>query len=160
MAFFLMVATGCQSTGKHVRWYEGPAATSDQVALLKIQRRISLFASGPILTVDKIDGRPLVTEHLMGNNAEEIELLPGPHELLVSYFDGDNRSTADAKISFLAEPGTIYELHGAQKERSFGKELIQSLTFQHWSWTCWIVEEKTKKVVAGTPRGTPFHWYE
>jgi len=97
----------------------------------------------------------------MGNDATEIELLPGQHDLEVSYRDSnDNHSTVDAKISFLAEPGNVYELHGAPLERSFGKGLVQTLTLQHWYWTVWIANADTHAVVAGTPRETPMHWYE
>jgi hypothetical protein len=159
-AFAFLALTGCKSTGKHVRWYDGAAMSADKISLLKVPREFDLWKTSPILTVDKIDGRPLVTNSFVGNIASEIELLPGSHELFVSYWDGNYKSTADSQIKFFAEPGDIYELHGAQRERGFSKELFQSLTFQRWYWTCWIVDAKTGKVVAGTPRTTPFKWYE
>jgi hypothetical protein len=160
LAFVFLTTIGCKSTGEHIRWYDGPTMSADKIALLKVQRDVGFWSPGAILTVDKIDGRPLVTNQLTSNIASEVELLPGSHDLYVSYFDGNNRSIVDAQISFLANAGHVYELHGAQVERSFGKELLQSLFFQHWYWTCWIVDAKTKKIVAGKPRETPLHWYE
>jgi hypothetical protein len=81
--------------------------------------------------------------------------------LEVSYRDSnDNHSITDAHISFIAEAGKVYELCGAPGERSFGQAFSQTLFMQHWYWTVWIIDAKTQKVVAGTPRKTPLHWYE
>jgi hypothetical protein len=154
----VIISTGCGSTGKHLNWYAGPALGPDKVALLKIQRNFW----GAILTVDTIDGQPLKKKTLANNNTEEVELLPGQHELQVSYKDaGNDRSVSDAKISFLAEAGKNYDLLGAPCERSFGKEMAYALTLHTtWYWTLWIVDSQTKKVIAGEPRTTPVHWYE
>jgi hypothetical protein len=154
----LVLASGCRSTGAHVRWYPGPPLSTNQVALLKVQRDIWTV----ILTVDKIDDQPLATSLFMGNNTKEIELPPGHHDLEVSYRDSNNyKSTADTKIGFLSEPGMVYELRGAPRERSLGKTLTQAFTLQvNWYWTCWIVDTRTNEVVAGIPRETPLHWYE
>ena len=152
----LFVATGCK-TNSYVRWYDGPPVQTNQVALLNVQRDIWTVT----LTVDKIDGQPLVTNKFVTNVTSKIELMPGEHDLWVSYRDsGDNRSTADAQITFFAEMGKAYDLRGAPLERSFGKEFTQTLFFQHWYWTLWIVDAETKKVIAGNPRKTPLHWYE
>ena len=157
LAGVLFIATGCKTTGKHIRWYDGPPADTKKVALLKVQKSVWTV----VLTVDKIDGKSLTKGKSMSNNAREIELLPGQHELWVSYRDsGDQRSTKDAQIHFTAEMGKSYELLGAPLERSFGKTLAQQLLLQHWYWTIWIVDSETKKVVAGEPRTTPLHWYE
>jgi hypothetical protein len=153
----LFVATGCKSTGRYVRWYVGPPLETNKIALLRVQKNVLTV----VLTVDKIDGLSLTKSKFMGNIASTIELMPGQHELWVSYRDSDdNRSTTDAKLSFVAEPGKIYELRGAPLERSFGKAIGQELLFQHWYWTSWIINAETKKVVAGIPRKTPLHWYE
>jgi hypothetical protein len=153
----LFATVGCETTGQHVQWYSGPPKETNKIALLKVQRDGWTVT----LTVDKIDGQPLAKGKFMGNNTAKIELLPGLHDLDVSYRDdNDNRSTSDDRISFVAEAGKTYELRGAPLERSFTKDLLQSLTFQHWYWTVWIIDTKTQKVVAGTARETPLHWYE
>lgn len=154
MAF---LSTGCQTTGRHVAWYDGPPMTTNQIALLKVQRDFWTV----VLTVDKIDGRPLAKGVSMRNNTAEIELLPGQHDLEVAYRDSDGYvSKTNAKISFDAEMGKSYELLGGPRERSFGKAIVQGLTFQDWYWTLWIVDAQSKKVIVGTPRATPWHWYE
>ena len=153
----IFITTGCQTTGKHVRWYDGPPAETNKIALLKVQRNVWEV----VLTVDKIDEQLLTKEKFMGNNTSEIELLPGQHNLEVSYRDDNgNRSTSDAKISFSAEAGKVYELRGAPGERSFNKAFTQTLFMQHWYWDLWIIDAETQKVVAGKPRTTPLHWYE
>jgi hypothetical protein len=150
-----LVTAGCKTTGEHVRWYSGPPQQPNKIALLKVQR------GNIMLTVDKIDGQSLTKGEFVGNNTAEIELLPGEHDLELSYRDtNDYHSTTDKRLTFFAEPGQTYELHGAPLERSFGKLLMQSLFFQHWYWTAWIVDAKTQKVVAGMSRETPVRWYE
>jgi hypothetical protein len=153
----LFVATGCKTTGNYVRRYDGPPAETNKVALLKVQRDIWTVT----LTVDKIDGQFLTTNKFVANVTSKIELMPGQHDLEVSYRDAnDYRSTTDRQISFFAEMGKTYELRGAPLERSFGKAFTQALFFQHWYWTLWIVDSETQKVVAGNPRETPLHWYD
>jgi hypothetical protein len=148
--------TGCKTTGRYVRWYDGPPAETNKVALLKVQRDGNI-----ILSVDKIDGQLLTKGEHIVNTASKIELLPGHHELLVSYRDSNgNRSTRDSIISFDAEMGKSYELRGAPRERGFWKDFWQTLTWQHWYWTLWIIDSESKNVVAGIPRETPLHWYE
>jgi hypothetical protein len=157
MIGILFMATGCKTTGNYVRWYDGPPAETNKVALLKVQRDIWTVT----LTVDKIDGQSLTTNKFVANVTSKIELMPGQHDLEVSYRDdNDNRSITDAKISFDAEAGKIYELRGAPGERSFGKAFTQTLFMQHWYWDLWIIDTETQKVIAGTPRTTPLHFYE
>jgi hypothetical protein len=154
MAF---ISTGCQTTERHVAWYDGPPKGTNEIALLKIQKD----PRAGILCVDKIDGQLLTRGKPIGNGTCEIELLPGQHDLDVSYQDLDkHHSITDAKIDFEAETGKNYELHGAPGDRSFGKEFKQDLFREDWYWTVWILDAQTKKVVAGVPRTTPMHWYE
>ncbi|HEY5298677.1 MAG TPA: hypothetical protein VIK59_12225 [Verrucomicrobiae bacterium] len=141
MIGILFMATGCKTTGNYVRWYDGPPAETNKVALLKVQRDIWTVT----LTVDKIDGQSLTTNKFVANVTSKIELMPGQHELWVSYRDADDkRSTADMQISFLAEMGKTYELRGAPLESSFGKAFTRALFFQHWYWTLWIVDAETR----------------
>jgi hypothetical protein len=157
MTGVLLVATGCKTTSNYVRWYDGPPVETNKVALLKVQRDISTVT----LTVDKIDGQSLTTNKFVANVTSKIELMPGQHDLEVSYRDdNDNRSTTDAQISFNAEAGKTYKLCGAPGERSFGKAFTQTLFMQHWYWELWIIDAETQKVIAGKPRTTPLRWYE
>ena len=133
---------------------------TNSVAILLVPRTVSLWNARVILTVDKIDGKPIVHEKFTANIAEKIELLPGEHQLWVAYFKGGVRSVHDAQISFVAEPGKTYELNAAEEDRSFGKALRQELFFGRWHWTIWVVDAGSKKVVAGIPRETPLRWFE
>jgi len=152
---------GCSTTGRHVQWYPGPPLSTNETALLKIQRDFG----GVNVPVNKINGEPLTKgKKGVGNTAKEIALLPGTYELSISYFcpgpNGDSQSTSDVLITLSAEAGKIYQLRAAHEEITFGKSLELELVGGKYAWTAWILDTGTGKVVAGRPREKPLHWYE
>jgi hypothetical protein len=157
---FLVLAaavTGCSTTGRHVQWYPGQPLETNQVALLKVQRDFG----GINVPVDKINGESITKKLKCYNNtAKEIELLPGQYDLSVCYLNTDCHSTEDVQLSFTAEAGKIYKLQAASEEMSFGKLVALEAAGGQSTWTAWIVDAATGKVVAGQPREAPFHWYE
>jgi hypothetical protein len=157
LAIMSLLLVGCGTTGKYVRAYQGTPANTNEVALLKVQKGFSFTA-----IVEDVDGTPLNQgKWYVSNNTQELELLPGKHDLEVAYSDSNmGRSISNAPISFDAEAGKTYELHVAPLERSFGQGLRDQFTSAQFLWTLWILDTETKKVVAGQPRETPIHWYE
>ena len=153
LATLSFLSLGCQNLSRHIRSYNGPPLATNQIALLKVQSSIS----GVMLSVDKIDQQPVKRFF-----ANEIELLPGLHGLEVYYRDSSGaHSITDAKISFFAEAGLVYELRAEPVEMTLGQEIKKSLVpFSRWRFTLWIVEAGTGKVISGTQRETPLHWYE
>jgi hypothetical protein len=153
-----LVGTGCSTTGRHVQWYDGQPLSTNKIALLKIQRDFDAIN----VLVEKINGEPLDKGRgAMGNNTREIELLPGEYGLSVYYIDGNGgHSLSDTLINFYAEAGKIYQLRAAPEEVRFSKELKLATIGGRFTVTFWILDEETGKIVAGTPRMAPFHWYE
>jgi hypothetical protein len=133
-----VMVTGCETTGRHVQWYGGQPLSTNEIALLRLQRG----DNGVYLHVNRINGERL-------DRAAEIELMPGNYQLSVAYYGIDGHSSADANISFTAEAGKTYDLRGGERKQripaAFGRE-----------WTIWILEAGTGKLVAGSPRGTPY----
>jgi len=158
MSILLALAlVGCSTTGRHVRWYEGQPLSTNEIAVLRVQRGGSVN-----LAVDQINGERLDKgKKVVANTTTRIELRPGKYDLMVQYLDtGGARSVGDARIDLTAEAGKIYELHGAHGERSFGDEWKLAIVGGRFAWTIWIVDAATGRTVAGTPRETPLHWYE
>ncbi|HUA64856.1 MAG TPA: hypothetical protein VME24_03350 [Alphaproteobacteria bacterium] len=158
LLFLLLVATGCRTTGPHVRWYAGPPISTNEVALLKIQRTFG----GTNLRVDKINGKRLDGgKRFTLNTTREIELLPGYYDLSVFYSDSNGgESLSDALIGFTAEAGKVYEMQAAREDMSFGKALELTAFGGRFALDLWILDSGNGKVVAGMPRETPLHWYE
>lgn len=148
--------TGCSTTGKRVRCYDGPVRPTNEVALLKVQRKV--FQNSAIVqTVDDMDirkGKSL-------NTAKEIELIPGSHSVGFCYIgSGGGTSVSNATLTFTAEAGGVYELHVAPIDEGAGKAFSLALSGGHFYWTGWIIDANTKNVLAGKPREDPLRWYE
>ena len=157
MGVSALSTTGCDTTGKHVRWYDGSPRMANEVVILKVQRDPQ-----PVL-IDKIDDVPFLKGKIFHNyNTTEIEFLPGAHTIEVRYFDAaGRRSTANIKLDLSCELGHEYELHSAPCDESFGKLLKQMTIGGTGQWTAWeFAMPKAREVVAGSARKEPYRWFE
>jgi len=138
-------STGCGGTPKYLRWYDGPALESNKVSILKIHQD-----SWRAAMVDVIDGAPIrKSKQPEFNNTETIELLPGEHQLTVSYIDTNGHSLSPAILSFKAEGGHLYELYAAPEKRTSAQVLGSMFFGGKYHWTAWIIDGRSKELVAG-----------
>ena len=142
-----LTLTGC-STGRQLRWYDGPPLPREQVAILKVQRAI-FSESCP---VEKIDGKRITRDRqFVRNNTRRIELLPGTHTLSVIFLDRPGHSTSNALLTATFKPGHTYELKAAQINESLGRTAWRHTFGGTYLWTAWILDSETKEIVAGRP---------
>jgi hypothetical protein len=157
LALLLLAWTGCATTPEHIRWYDGPPVSTNDVALLKLQHG----EHGCWAFAETIDGVPLGKgKSSSGSRTREIELMPALHTLEVAYTDVDRaRSISNAVVNFVCESNHVYELHVAPINDGFGPALKRALFGGRFQWTVWIIDERTKEPVFGTPRTEPPGWY-
>lgn len=140
-----LFTAGCASTPRYFRSYDGPALESNKVAILKIHQYRWRGAM-----VDVIDGVPIrKTKRPEFNNTETIELLPGRHQLEISYMDTNGYSTSPAILSFTSERNHVYELFAAPEKRTSGQVLGAMFFGGKYHWTVWISDCGNNEVVAG-----------
>jgi hypothetical protein len=158
LAVLFLTWTGCATTPEHVRWYDGPPVSTNDIALLKLQHG----EQGGYAFVETIDGVDIGRgKSHSGNRTREIELMPAPHTLEVAYVDtGGGRSIANAVVNFVCESNHVYDLHVARVNDGFGPSLKRALVGGHFQWKVWIIDERTAEPVFGTPRAEPPRWYE
>ena len=153
-----ILSTGCASTPKYLRWYDGPPLESQKVAVVKIHQ--DPWHSCAL--VEAIDGAPIrKAKGPEFNNTETLELLPGKHQLEVSYLDSNGgHSISDATIEFTSEEGHSYELFVAPENRTSGQVLGSMFFGGKFHWTAWIIDCESKKVVAGEKWEQPARRYQ
>lgn len=153
-----LLSVGCASTPKHLRWYEGPALGTNNVGILKIHQDPVHY----VAFIQAIDGASINEgKGQVFNNTEDVELLPGKHEVAVSFMDTNGgRSLSNAILSFKSEASHVYELYVAPIKRGLGEVLGTMVVGGKYNWTAWIVDCGSDKVVAGQKRDEPLHWYE
>lgn len=149
--------TGCSTTGRHVRSYDGPPRPAGQVARLKLGRS----SRGPSALVWSIDGRDLRQgRKWVWNTTAEIELTPGSHAVELSYWEPGLYSISNVTLAFVCEAGHGYELHVAPLDEGVCETLWKMTVGGRFRWTAWIIDAQTKAVVAGWRREEVLHWYE
>jgi len=147
---------GCSSSPKYVRWYPGPPHSTNEVALLTVQR--SLFYAS--CAVESIDGQPLTRHFYSANRTREIELLPGSHTLSVAYYEGSAHSISNLFLSANFEAGHTYNLRAEPIDAGAAHAILTAAFGGKGWWTAWITDTNTQEVVAGVPRFEPRRWYE
>jgi hypothetical protein len=152
----MLTSAGCSSTGKHVRWYDGPPRPKSEVVIVKVQRNPS-----PVL-IQKIDELPFNKgKTFIRNNTTEIELLPGQHTFEVWYFDtAGRRANGNIVLNFSGELGHEYELHSAPVDEGFWHLVGQTTIGRKGHCPTWISDSQSKEFVAGTARNEDYKWYE
>ena len=81
--------------------------------------------------------------------AQEIDVTPGPHQVEISYQEGDTRSTSNAIVSFVAEAGRRYRVHATSLKKGFWSEFAKNAIGGRGQWVAWIEEEPSGSVVGG-----------
>ena len=111
LLIFAVALSGCKSTS-HVRLYEGPARSADQIAVIKVPHYIHL---------SKVDNVPLkASGRLLSGSFATYSLLPGEHRLGLRYhefwpheFQEDETVTVQSDefiLSVSLEPGKTYNV--------------------------------------------------
>jgi len=144
-----LLGTGCQTTSRHLDWYQGPQRATNEVGLLKLPCNplygYSLFAQ-------TIDGTNIV-KGMAINNANQIELLPGNHTVGLLFFAGYWQSDSEYRISFDCEAGHVYGAFMSPTQISRHdmdvKDFLGGIRGDKCLLTAWIVDGQTGRVVAG-----------
>ena len=119
----MAVALVLSACGGAVQTYEGSKKAAHEVAILRTNvGELTMTTTW----VTRVDGKELVVAYT------EIELLPGPHTLVINLTGGVLR--AAATVSLDAKAGRIYRLQG---------------TVHRGNFLAWIVDQGTGEVVAG-----------
>jgi len=143
----MLFQTGCRTTGEHVNWYPGPPRGTNEIGLVKFQHD---FLYGRAVFLQRIDNARFGMGHPY-NNTRQIELLPGLHDLELSYFDGNSgaQSVDNFSINFNCQGGHVYDLFAAPIQNS--KEFPAKFGLLHETFylATWIIDEQTEAVVAG-----------
>jgi hypothetical protein len=106
-----------------LRMYEGPALPASEIAELDVSHR-----SIALMGVDTLQHRYQALAH------RQIELLPGPHVLLVNYSSLKGRSSRPVSLEFNAQAGRKYVL------KAVGG---------YARWSAWIEDAADGTVVGG-----------
>jgi len=96
--------------------------------------------------IEGIDGRPVPSGKM---RAQEITVAPGSHTVDESLAEGDTQSTSNATVSFSAEAGRSYRVHGESVKEGFWTEMRKNTIGGRCHWVAWIEEEPSGKVVGG-----------
>jgi hypothetical protein len=79
----------------------------------------------------------------------EAEVLPGPHIVEIACVSPEGWSISNVVLTFVAEPGHVYEIAGERVKSGFLSELKMHLGGGRGEWTAWLVDQQTGAVVAG-----------
>ena len=118
----IVVLSGCGA----MQTYEGETQPPEKVALIKG----SIIPFGTSASINSIDGKDVPRTH------DDVEVLPGYHELLVTLSSGVYMfySFAKMKVSFTAKAGHVYRVEG----KIHKKETL-----------IWVVDEGDNSIVGG-----------
>jgi len=120
----MLILSGCET----VRVHEGSELPNSQIAILKHAVSEGFYGGG--IRINNIDGKLFSN----GQFAPRFQLLPGRHRIAVSVTH--LASVSPAYIEFEAKAGHSYLLR---------TETVKRRVF------CWILDNSTGMVVAGTP---------
>ncbi len=133
----------------HPGGYAGPPLAPSETATVLNPMMTFAFPRIVVMSVD--GGMPWTSPSVIRYSMRTIELVPGPHRLVVMPWDPDNFTAGShpQTLNFTAEPGHAYELMGRYigEEKHIPGPDASHPGFSSQRWTTWIIDTATGVVV-------------